>query len=137
MEERQDLISRRVAVDVVDFECGEWRGLAKTIIKKLEALPAVQPDHVADISKKVEGDCISKQMAIDAMKDALDPHIVQFVKAKMAIESLPAQPKYEPVKAEDFAKTMSENTIYSFTVWYGTVLELIRRYGFTICKKTM
>ena len=30
---------------------------------------------------------IDRQMAIDAMKDALDPHIVQFVKSKMAIES--------------------------------------------------
>ena len=33
---------------------------------------------------------INRQMAIDAMKDALDPHIVQFVKAKMAIEALPS-----------------------------------------------
>ena len=50
---------------------------------------------------------------------------------------LSTQPKYEPVKAEDFAKTMSENTIYSFITWYGTVLELIEKQGFTICKKTM
>ena len=35
-------------------------------------------------------DLISRQMAIDAMKDALDPHIVQFVKAKIAIEALPS-----------------------------------------------
>ena len=85
-----------------------------------------------------DGDTISRQAAIDAMKYALDPHIVQFVKSKMAIEALPsAQPKYEPVKAEDFAKTMSENTIYSFIAWYGTVLELIEKQGFTICKKTM
>ena len=42
----EDCISRRAAVDVVDFECGEWRGLAKTIIKKLEALPSVQPERV-------------------------------------------------------------------------------------------
>mgnify|MGYP002521942622 CR=1 FL=1 len=40
-------------------------------------------------------DCISRQMAIDAMKDALNPHIVQFVKSKMAIEALPsAQPDH-------------------------------------------
>ena len=39
-------------------------------------------------------DTISRQAAIDAMKDALDPHIVQFVKSKMAIEALPsAQPE--------------------------------------------
>ena len=39
-------------------------------------------------------DVIYRQVAIDAMKDALDPHIVQFVKSKMAIEALPsAQPE--------------------------------------------
>lgn len=57
---------------------------------------------------------------------------------RQTILNLPsAQPKYEPVTAEDFAKTMSENTIYSFIAWYGTVLELIEKQGFTICKKTM
>lgn len=70
-------ISRRVAVDVVDFECGEWRGLAKTIIKKLEALPAVQPDHNADVGKKVsiscgqENDLISRQAARHALCKAV------------------------------------------------------------------
>lgn len=38
---KDDVISRQAAADVVDFECGEWRGLAKTIIDKLEALPSV------------------------------------------------------------------------------------------------
>jgi len=32
-----------------------------------EDLPSAQPDHVADISKKVEGDCISRRAAIDAL----------------------------------------------------------------------
>jgi len=48
-----------------------------------------------------------------------------------------AQPEYEPVKAEDFAKTMSENTIYNFMAWHGEALELMERQGFVICKKTM
>lgn len=48
----------------------------------------------------------------------------------------PAQPEYEPVKAEDFAKTMSAITLYSFMSWYNEVLELERR-GFVICKKTL
>lgn len=38
-----DLISRQAAADVVNFECGEWRGLAKTIIDKLESLPSAEP----------------------------------------------------------------------------------------------
>ena len=39
-------------------------------------------------------DLISRQEAIEAVKDALNPNIVSFVKAKMALEALPsAQPK--------------------------------------------
>ena len=34
---------------------------------RTEKLPAVQPDHVANVGKKVEGDCISRQAAIDAL----------------------------------------------------------------------
>ncbi len=49
----------------------------------------------------------------------------------------PAQPEYEPAKLEDFAKTMSANTLYRFMAWYGEALELMEKYGFVICKKTM
>lgn len=35
-------------------------------------LPSVHPDHVADISKKVKGDCIGRQMAIDALDIAIE-----------------------------------------------------------------
>ena len=49
----------------------------------------------------------------------------------------PAQPEYEPVTADDFAKTMSENTIYSFMEWYGVALDFMKRQGFVICKKTI
>lgn len=38
------LIDIQTAADVVNFECGEWRGLAKTIIDKFEALPPAQPE---------------------------------------------------------------------------------------------
>lgn len=54
------------------------------------------------------------------------------------IHALPsAQPEYEPVKIEDFAKTMSENTIYSFLAWFSKASGLMERHGFVICKKTM
>ena len=57
---------------------------------------------------------------------------------RIALRHMPsAQSEYEPVKAEDFAKTMSENTLYSFMAWYGEALELMERHGFVICKKTM
>ena len=39
-------------------------------------------------------DMISREKAIEAVKDALNPNIVSFVKAKIAIENLPsAQPE--------------------------------------------
>ena len=61
-----------------------------------------------------------------------------YTEVKAMLNALPpAQPEYEQVKAEDFAKTMSENTIYSFMAWHGEALELMERYGFVICKKTM
>jgi len=67
----------------------------------------------------------------EAWQDALD-------RAEGAIFNLPpAQPEYEPVTAEDFAKTMSVTTAYSFMAWYGTALALMEGQGFVICKKTM
>ncbi len=39
----RDLISRQAAIDIVEFECGEWSGLARTIVKALEQLPSAQP----------------------------------------------------------------------------------------------
>lgn len=49
----------------------------------------------------------------------------------------PTQPEYEPVTAEDFARTMSENSVYSYMTWYGTALALMERQWFVICKKTI
>lgn len=47
------------------------------------------------------------------------------------------QAEYKPVTAEDLAKTMSENTLYSFMAWHGEALKLMESQGFVICKKTM
>ena len=35
---KNDFVSRASAIDIVRFECGEWEGLAKTIIKRIEHL---------------------------------------------------------------------------------------------------
>ena len=40
-----DLISRKVVIDIVEFECGEWKGLAKTIVKAIEQLSSVTPQQ--------------------------------------------------------------------------------------------
>lgn len=45
MSEKQtdgDLISRQDAIDIVEYECGEWTGLAKEISKQLRQLPSAE-----------------------------------------------------------------------------------------------
>lgn len=58
---------------------------------------------------------------------------------KEDIDAMPTieQPEYKPITAEDFAKTMSENTIYDFVTWHIEALTLMNKMGFVICKKTM
>lgn len=41
-----DCISRRVAINIVTFECGEWTGLAKEICKQIKQLPSAQPEII-------------------------------------------------------------------------------------------
>lgn len=84
-------------------------------------------------------DCISRQDAIDEIarwKGYLDEDMIKRI--QIGLKKLPSvQPEYEPVTAEDFAKTMSENTIYGFMAWHGEAFTLIKEMGFEICKKTM
>jgi len=89
-------------------------------------------------------DCISRKDAIRWIKTECNPYgkpTLDFESGKRVMKHLeqmpPAQPEYEPVTAEDFAKTMSVTTAYSFMAWYGTALALMERQGFVICKKTM
>ena len=44
--ECEDAVSRADVKEIVSFECGEWRGLAKSIIKKIENLPSAQPEII-------------------------------------------------------------------------------------------
>lgn len=90
-------------------------------------------------------DLIDRQAAIDALSKEVrlvdgyyveNDEVIDKDDAIEAIRLLPSvQPEYEPVKAEDFAKTMSENTLYGFMAWHGEALELMERQGFVICKK--
>ena len=41
-------ISRQAANDIVRHECGEWKGLAKEIVKQFNGLPPVQPKYNPD-----------------------------------------------------------------------------------------
>jgi hypothetical protein len=40
-----DTISREEAIETVEFECGEWQGLAQTIVNGLKKLPSAQPER--------------------------------------------------------------------------------------------
>ena len=90
-------------------------------------------------------DLISRQAAIEVITKisyisgtGVKTPVIAKCNAVMAIEGLPsAQPEYKPVTAEDFAKTMSENTLYGFMAWHGEALTLMKGMGFVICKKTM
>lgn len=63
-----DMISRRAAIDAVESMLRRKFGIGGDLAEiTLAGLPSAQPDHVADISKKVEGDCISRQAAIHAL----------------------------------------------------------------------
>ena len=63
-------------------------------------------------------DLISRQAAIDLLKKWSDGYSYIEVETNSAIkafEEMPsARPEYKPVTAEDFAKTMSENTLYGY-----------------------
>ena len=90
-------------------------------------------------------DLISRQAAIDEVKRLHDVAWENWKETRIsantmidALKELPsAEQQYEPVTAEDFAKTMSKNTFYGFMTWHGEALELMKEYGFVICKKTM
>ena len=71
-----DTISRQMAIDIVDFECGEWRGLAKTIIDRFKALPSVEPtlygykiELLAYIARVMEKEGITAEQAVNAFDD--------------------------------------------------------------------
>ena len=90
-----DLISREKAIEALlkEFE----RDTPKAIRAKLtlENLPSAQPEKRTEERTETHAcDLISRQAAIEALKEAFNPSIVNFVKAKIAIENLPsAQPE--------------------------------------------
>lgn len=74
-----DLISRQAAIDMLKNRWKKTRnyeGIGDDIAEEcelyLKQVPSAQPEHVADISKKVEGDCISRQAALDALDKRFD-----------------------------------------------------------------
>lgn len=80
------------------------------------------PGITVEMFRNASLECVEDLMASGEMEDI----------------SLPStKPEYEPVTAEDFAKTMSENTLYQYMAWHGEALALMKEHGFVICKKTI
>lgn len=47
-----EYIKKQDALDIVEFECGEWSGLARTIVEAIEQLPPAQPETAKRIVGK-------------------------------------------------------------------------------------
>ena len=39
-------IDEKSVIDIVTYECGEWAGLAKEIVKQIKALPSAEPQII-------------------------------------------------------------------------------------------
>ena len=72
-----EYINKQDAFDIVEFECGEWRGLARTIVEAIEQLSPAEPDDIDAAFYKaievLENDPIRRQDAIDAIYDGTPP----------------------------------------------------------------
>ena len=101
------------------------------------SMPSVQPERLTD------DDFETIRIHLNAYKEKLcnqqrweeAEEYQRIIDRFMAFAS--ARKEYEPVTAEDFAKTMSENTLYQYMVWHGETLALMKEQGFVICKKAM
>ena len=57
-----DTISRQAAIDIVEFECGEWSGLAKTIAEEIKQLPPAEPKRGKWVLDRSGAYCCSECM---------------------------------------------------------------------------
>ena len=128
-EPMSDLISRQAAIDAICKACSmeedyhKCDGYPETStwcdeLVALRALPSAQPDHIAEVDKKVsfscgqENDLISRQDAIDAMTNTLwhypnecyrNLNEYEFAKglAELGLKSVSsAQPEHKPYHEE-------------------------------------
>ena len=141
---------------IKNWKCRGDSNMHDVITNAIEALKAqlsqegttsdqhVVPDTNVGNNSEIpnSSDAVSRQQAIDEvckmMYECFGADEEELDAIKVTLHELPsAQPEYEPVTAEDFAKTMSESTIWGFMVWYDGALALMKGMGFVICKKTI
>lgn len=151
-----DLISRQAAIKLaIDLDC-ESRGIIKEskcreIEDRYNMIPAAQPQQAECIqdTKAVPDDrdmvCLSERVSATYYDDEHEEWSQKTVTIRDLLDGIcdeytvlpSAQPEYKPIKVEDFAKIMSENTLYGFMAWHGEAFTLIKEMGFEICKKTI
>lgn len=135
-----DTIYRQAAIDeVINLWADKPFGNPTLVEIKgcIEALTSAQPERLTD------DDFEAIRIHLNAYKEKLcnqqrweeAEEYQRIIDRFMAFAS--ARQEYEPVTAEDFAKTMSENKLYQYMVWHGEALALMKKQGFVICKKTM
>lgn len=141
----EDAVSREAVTDVIRHSeiFSTWYEMDDTDDIVAEVIDEARKQLVDDVNELPSvtpkcpecDDAVSREAAIDAAWNTIPSDWFDILAPKL--EALPsAQPEYELVKAEDFAKTMSENTLYTFMAWHCEALELMERQGFVICKKT-
>ena len=80
-----DVIYKQDAIDIVEFECGEWTGLAKEIAEQIQQLPSFVKD----------ADCISRKALLDQL-DLVDRLYVGDIKVypessiRLIVKNLPS-----------------------------------------------
>ena len=104
------LIDEDIVIDIINFECGKWTGLSKTIEKEIKALPPSQPEQSSEIRD-----------ILDYLDTVLHPiispeHWNVYSELHDMISGLPsAQPKSYKEKLKEIADALSEKFAYMNT----------------------
>lgn len=103
-----DLISRKAVMRIVAFECGEWEGLARTIIKAIEQLPPVTPKEEPKMVRCI--DCEHLRTMLTQRK-----HLPGAICASPIWKAVGQEPHvvwhdlYEPIRCDHFEKKEEQN----------------------------
>ena len=108
-----DLIERQAAIEALarmmprsytpdgshpaDEEIYKIQEIYVDCIESIEILPAVQPDHVAEIGKKAEGDCISRQEALKICRRYWHPTFNPIMEEIEKLPSVQPEQRWIPV----------------------------------------
>lgn len=89
-----------------------------------------------DLIRRQDAIMVVKDQRLEAIGCIPESYNAGVDASASVLEMIPsAQPEFKPVTAEEFAKTMSENSLYNFVTWHQEALTLMKEQGFIICKK--